>query len=96
MDAATAADWGLLNRVVPSGEHVDAARELAETIASKSPMAVQMGKTAFYEMADMDYHDAIEYSNERFAAVCATDDAREGIAAFLDGDPFDADEWPGE
>lgn len=55
-----------------------------------------MGKAAFYEMADMDYHDAIEYSNERFAAVCETDDAREGIAAFLEGDPLDADEWPGE
>ena len=96
IDAATAADWGLLNRVVPSGEHVDAARDLAETIASKSPMAVQMGKTAFYEMADKDYHDAIEYSNERFAAVCETEDAREGIAAFLEGDPLDADDWPGE
>lgn len=96
IDATTAADWGLLNRVVPSGEHVAAAQELAETIAAKSPMAVQMGKTAFYEMADMDYHDAIEYSNERFAAVCETDDTREGIAAFLEGDPLDADEWPGE
>lgn len=94
IDADTAADWGLVNRVVPAGEHVDAAMELAETIAAKSPMAVQMGKEAFYEMADMDYHDAIEYSNTQFAAVCGTEDAREGIAAFLEGDPLDADEWP--
>lgn len=96
IDAQTAADWGLVNRVVPAGDHVDAATELAETIAAKSPRAVQMGKAAFYEMADMGYHDAIEYSNERFAAVCGTGDAREGIAAFLDGDPLDADEWPAE
>lgn len=96
IDAETAADWGLVNRVVPAGEHVEAATELAETIASKSPRAVQLGKQAFYEMADMDYHEAIEYSNERFAAVCATADAREGIAAFLDGEPLAADEWPGE
>lgn len=96
IDAETAADWGLVNRVVPAGEHVDAAVELAETIAAKSPMAVQMGKTTFYEMAAMDYHDAIEHANEQFAAVCGTQDAREGIEAFLEGAPLDADEWPAQ
>lgn len=96
IDAETAADWGLINRVVPAGEHVAAATDLAETIASKSPRAVQLGKAAFYEMADMDYHEAIEYSNDQFAAVCATADAREGIAAFLEGEPLTADEWPAE
>jgi enoyl-CoA hydratase/carnithine racemase len=96
IDAETALQWGLLNRVVPEGQHRGAARALAETIASKSPVAVQRGKEAFYEMEPMDYHEALEYSNEQFAAVCATSDAREGIGAFLDGDPLDADEWPGE
>ena len=95
IDAETALDWGLLNRVVPDGEHLDAAEDLAETIASKSPTAVQMGKAAFYEMVDMEYGEALDYSNERFAALCATEDAGEGIAAFLDGDPLAADEWPG-
>ncbi len=93
--AETAQEWGIVNRVVPAGEHVDAAMDLAETMAEKSPMAVQMGKQAFYEMTDMEYHEAIDYSNERFAALCTTDDAREGIEAFLDGEPLDADEWPG-
>lgn len=96
IDAETAADWGLVNRVVPAGEHVAAARDLAETIAGKSPTAVQRGKSAFYGMADMEYHEAIEYSNERFAALCGTEDARAGIAAFLDGEPLEAGEWPGE
>lgn len=96
IDAETAADWGLLNRVAPPGEHVDAATELAETIASKSPEAVRRGKRAFYEMAGMEYGEAIDYSNERFAELCATADAREGIEAFLAGDPLGADEWPGE
>jgi len=94
IDADTAREWGLVNRVVPDGEHVDAAVALAETIASKSPVAVQSGKAAFYEMADRDYEDALDYSNERFAELCTTDDAEAGIAAFLDGDPLDADEWP--
>ena len=95
VDAETALEWGLLNRVVPEGEHLDAAADLADTIASKSPMAVQMGKAAFYDMVELDYDEALDYSNERFAALCATEDASEGIAAFLDGDPLDADEWPG-
>lgn len=94
IDAETALEWGLVNRVVPEGDHVEAAMDFAETIASKSPTAVQMGKQAFYEMAEMEYHDALDFSNERFAAVCTTQDAHEGISAFLDGDPLDADEWP--
>jgi len=44
----------------------------------------------------MDYHEALEFSNERFAAVCATADAREGVGAFLDGDPPGPEGWPGK
>ncbi|KAB1185153.1 MULTISPECIES: enoyl-CoA hydratase/isomerase family protein [Haloferax] len=94
IDEETALEWGLVNRVVPSGEHTAAALELAETIASKSPVAVQMGKAAFYEMAALDYDDALDYSNEQFGELCTTADAHEGIAAFLDGEPLSADEWP--
>ncbi|MFB6133183.1 MAG: enoyl-CoA hydratase/isomerase family protein [Halanaeroarchaeum sp.] len=96
IDAETALDWGIVNRVVPTGDHVEAAVDLAETMASKSPMAVQMGKEAYYEMEDMDYHDALEYSNERFAELCTTEDAHEGIEAFLAGDPLSMEEWPAE
>jgi len=96
IDADTAREWGLLNRVVPAGDHVETALELAETIAAKSPAAVQRGKQAVYAMLDEPYEAALEYSNEQFAAVCATDDAAAGIAAFLDGDPLDADAWPSE
>ncbi|ELY58638.1 enoyl-CoA hydratase/isomerase family protein [Natronolimnohabitans innermongolicus] len=94
IDAETALEWGLLNRVVPDGEHVTAAMALAETVAAKSPTAVQMGKAAFYEMVEREYGEALDYSNEQFAALCATDDAREGIEAFLRGDTLDADDWP--
>jgi enoyl-CoA hydratase/carnithine racemase len=96
IEAETAREWGLVNRVVPAGEHVDAAMDLAETIASKSPVAVQMGKELFYEMADDEYDEALARSNERFAELCTTEDAHAGIDAFLDGDPLGADEWPGE
>ena len=96
IDAETALEWGLINRVASEGEQLDAAMDLAKTIAQKSPMGVQMGKQAFYEMVEMDYDEALDYSNERFATLCTTDDANEGIAAFLEGEPLAADEWPGE
>jgi enoyl-CoA hydratase/carnithine racemase len=96
IDAETAREWGLVNRVAPEGDHLSVARDLAETIVSKSPTAVQMGKEAFSEMADKEYHEAIDFSNERFAELCTTADASAGISAFLDGEPLDADEWPGE
>ncbi|MFC4249170.1 enoyl-CoA hydratase/isomerase family protein [Natribaculum luteum] len=93
VDAETALEWGLANRVVPEDRLQETARELADTIATKSPTAVQLGKRAYYEMADMEYEEALEYSNERFAALCTTDDAAEGIDAFLDGrEP----EWSGQ
>lgn len=95
VDAETAAEWGLVNRVVPEERLRAEALDLAGTIAEKSPVAVRMGKEAYYEMADMPYDEALSYSNERFAALCATDDAAEGIAAFLEGEPLAAEEWPG-
>ena len=94
IDAETAREWGLINSVSESGGHVEAAMEYAETIAAKSPTAVQRGKEAYYEMAGMGYTDALEYSNEQFASLCATTDAAAGIEAFLKGEPLSADEWP--
>ena len=95
VDAETAYDWGLLNRVTPAGEHVDAALDLARTIASKSPTAIGMGKRTVYEMMDMDYASALAHSNAAFADLCGSADAEAGIAAFLDGEALAADEWPG-
>jgi len=93
VDAETALEWGLVNRVVPRDDLRSEARALAESIAEKSPVAVQMGKQAYYAMEDMEFEAALDYSNEQFAALCTTDDAAEGIDAFLSGrDP----EWPGE
>lgn len=94
IDASTAADWGLVNRVTSPDEHLQEAMELADTITSKSPVAVQDGKEAFYEMAGMEYGEALKYSNERFADLCLSGDAEKGIDAFLDGEVLSADEWP--
>ena len=90
IDAETAHEWGLVNRVVPRDELEGTAVELATSIAENSPVAVQSGKRAYYRMAGMGYEDGLEYSNEQFAALCTTEDAAEGIDAFRSGrDP----EW---
>jgi len=57
--------------------------ELADELATKSPIALQMGKRAFYTMADMEYAKALDYMNEVMAELCTTDDAKEGVDAFL-------------
>jgi len=91
IDAETALKWGLANRVVSEESLKGETQALAELITEKSPVAVQMGKEAYYKMTNLNYGAALEYSNEQFAALCTTDDANEGINAFLDKrEP----EWP--
>jgi len=74
---------GLVNKAVPREKLEETAMELAEKLASKSPVALQMGKTSFYKMTDMGYQDGLAYVGEMFAAVCSTEDGREGVDAFL-------------
>ncbi len=82
--AAEALRIGLVNRVVPEAELDRTTREWAATLAQKSPVALQIAKKAFYSAADLDYGKAFEYMNEAFARLCSTQDAQEGIAAFME------------
>lgn len=85
IDAETAFEWGLANRLVPESALEETARELAGSIVENSPEAVARGKRTYYETADMPYGEALEYSNEAFGELCTTADASEGIDAFLSG-----------
>jgi len=82
IDAERAERIGLVNKVVPEDKLMDEAMNLATKLASKSPIALQMGKQAFYTMSDMEYEKAMEYSDEMFAELCTTEDALEGVNAF--------------
>ncbi len=82
MDAERAERIGLVNKVVPEDKLMDEAMNLASKLASKSPIALQMGKKAFYTMSDMEFEKALEYSDEMFAELCTTEDALEGVQAF--------------
>ena len=83
IDARDAEQWGLVNKVVPGDQLEEETMALANKLAEKSPLALQMGKQSFYGMSDMEFGKALEYSNETFAALCVTEDAQEGVDAFL-------------
>ncbi len=74
----------LVNRVVPEGEALKAARELAEEIASNGPVAVRHAKQAANKALDVDLARGLEYEADQFALLFATEDAREGMGAFVE------------
>ena len=83
LKAQEALELGLVNRVVPHDELEAEALKWAEDLATRSPLAVQIAKSAFYQAEDMEYHKQFHYMNEAFARLCTTEDAHEGVAAFL-------------
>jgi len=75
---------GLATRVVPD-ERLDAEVDaLAAQLASLSPAALRLGKEAIYTMAEMEYGAALRYLREMIVLTAATEDAQEGIRAFLE------------
>jgi enoyl-CoA hydratase/carnithine racemase len=87
IDAATARDWGLVNRVVPADELEEAVSALVGRIASSSPLTVRIGKEAFYEQIELDEHGAYELTRRVMAANAQAGDAQEGMGAFLEKRP---------
>jgi len=84
VDAATAADWGLVNRVVPAGDLQAETRRLAARIAEASTLTVSLGKQAYYTQIDLDQPKAYAYAKEVMSMNSLAADAQEGISAFLD------------
>lgn len=84
IDAATAADWGLVNEVVPADQLEARTRELAEQIATASSVVTGIGKEAFYAQISRDQHSAYEYAKTVMTMNALADDAQEGICAFLE------------
>ena len=84
IDGSEAEDMGLVNHAVSEEKLEERTRDLAEDLANKSPKALQMGKQAFYNQEDIPFEKALKYSNETFARLCSTEDAEEGVEAFLE------------
>jgi enoyl-CoA hydratase len=79
--ARTLQEWGFLNRVVPAGELMAAAMEMAQRIAANGPLAVQGIVRCFRESRDMSYPDAFKKELEIGLPIFSSLDAREGIKA---------------
>jgi enoyl-CoA hydratase/carnithine racemase len=83
VSAATAADWGLVNLVVPAGQLKETTRKIACQIANASPLTLAIGKQAFYTQIDLDQPKAYAYAKEVMSMNSLAADAQEGISAFL-------------
>ena len=83
IDAQTAADWGLVNRVVAPDELARATRDLALRIASAASFVVGLGKAAFYAQIDLDQPKAYAYAKEVMSMNALAGDAQEGMGAFV-------------
>lgn len=82
IDAGRALAWGLVSEVVSRGRLLDRAREIAGTIATRAPIAAETAKLNLKAAHAMPPETAIEYERELQTICFATDDAREGRAAF--------------
>ena len=84
-DATAAERFGLINRVVPATKLQQATRELALTIASRSPESVARGKSTFYQQVEMPLDEAFQLANQvMLDNLTSEGDAKEGMGAFLD------------
>lgn len=84
LSAAEALEMGLLTRTVPMEKLDEEVNALLALLAAKSPIGMKIGKEAFYAMADMPFEAAVDYLAGKLGEVAATEDAVEGITAFLE------------
>jgi enoyl-CoA hydratase/carnithine racemase len=87
IDARTAADWGLVNAVVPADRLDEASWDLITRATRGSAESKGLGKQGFYAQIGLDQPSAYRYATTLMAAAATTDDAQEGIAAFLEKRP---------
>ncbi len=85
LGAQEALGLGLASRVVADAALDASIAELCATLASYSPEALRRGKEAIYTMAEMEASGALTYLREAIVLTSRTDDAREGVSAFLEG-----------
>lgn len=87
IDATTALDWGLINRVVPAEQLEATVLEIAEKLAAKPPETVRLGKAMFYKQLEMPLSEAYSFAGDRMACNLMYDAALEGVDAFLEKRP---------
>ncbi|MFL5838570.1 MAG: enoyl-CoA hydratase [Solirubrobacteraceae bacterium] len=84
IDAETAADWGLVNRIVAPQDLDTATNDLARGIAAASPLTVATGKRAFFSQIDLGLDAAYEHCQGVMSENATAADAQEGMSAFIE------------
>ena len=87
IDAQTALDWGLVNRVVPLAELEEATSQLLARATRGSVVSKGIGKQAFYAQMGMEQTQAYAHAIEVMSSASLIPDAQEGIAAFIEKRP---------
>ena len=89
LDAATALEWGLVNRVVPAEALMDETMAMARTVAGQAPQALRMTKALLRQGRDATFDQILEMTAAMQALAHLTDDHAEGVAAVLEKRPAD-------
>ena len=84
LDAATALEWGLINRVVPADRLMDEALALASTVAAQAPEALRMTKALLRQGRDVSFDAMLEMTAAMQALAHLTDDHTEGVQAAIE------------
>ncbi|MGD2270982.1 MAG: enoyl-CoA hydratase-related protein [Desulfobacterales bacterium] len=84
LNSDQALEMGLINRAVPPEKLDEEVEQTLKELAEKSPIGMRIGKKAFYAMADMPFAEAVDFLSKKIAEVASTEDAKEGITAFLE------------
>lgn len=84
LSADDAQKMGLVTKVVPSADLDVEVEAVLRKLSVKSPIGMKIGKRAFYEMENMPFEEALDYLSGKLAEVASTEDAREGITAFIE------------
>lgn len=87
IDAQTAKDIGLVNRVVPDENLLNDTLAVAKKIASKGPLAVKLAKTVINRGLDTNFQTGASYEAEAFGVCFSTQEPKEGMSAFLEKRP---------
>ena len=75
---------GLVNRVVPQGEHLTEALKLAKQIAERAPIALRLAKESVLAAFETTLEEGLEIERKNFFLLFATEDMREGMQAFIE------------
>jgi enoyl-CoA hydratase/carnithine racemase len=84
LSAQEALAMGLITRVAPADRLDETVEAILQSLAAKSPIGIRIGKEAFHDSAGMSLEEALDVLAGKFLAVASTQDAREGITAFLE------------